>query len=62
MTALDSLRVYQVTALYGVTVAEVNSAIDLSDEQIAAYNPHPHRQAPRPPPRRLTPTPTGTHP
>jgi len=38
MTALDSLRVYQVTALYGVTVAEVNSAIDLSDEQIAAYN------------------------
>ena len=28
MTATDSLRVFQVVALYGVTAAEVNSAID----------------------------------
>ena len=36
MTALDSLRVYQVTALYGVD--RRRGDIDLSDEQIAAYN------------------------
>lgn len=28
MTAFDQLRVYQVCALYGVTTAEVNAAIE----------------------------------
>ena len=39
MTALDSLRVYQVTALYGVTVAEVNSAIENGNNRIHTVKP-----------------------